>query len=103
LSADCRLTVTVRPARSAKEVEAAQDLRVRVFCDEQGVSPEEELDGLDHDAVHIVALDESGVIATCRLRAMDDEVNSNEWRSTPAPAGAASAASPRRGRGGGPG
>ena len=40
LSADCRLTVTVRTARDAAEVQAARDLRVRVFCDEQGVDAE---------------------------------------------------------------
>jgi predicted GNAT family N-acyltransferase len=73
LSADCRLTLTVRPARDAAEVEAAMDLRVRVFCDEQGVSREEELDGLDEEALQIVALDESGVIATCRLRDLGAE------------------------------
>jgi predicted GNAT family N-acyltransferase len=60
--------VTVRVARDAAEVKEAQDLRVRVFCDEQGVSPELELDGLDDQATQIVALDDSGVIATCRLR-----------------------------------
>src|SRR5262249_10956612 len=38
------------------------------FCEEQGVTPEEELDGLDDEALHLLALDESGVIATCRLR-----------------------------------
>jgi predicted GNAT family N-acyltransferase len=73
LSADCRLTLTVRPARDATEVEAAMDLRVRVFCDEQGVSREEELDGLDDEALQIVALDESGVVATCRLRDLGAE------------------------------
>jgi predicted GNAT family N-acyltransferase len=73
LSADCRLTLTVRPARDAAEVEAAMDLRARVFCDEQGVSREEELDGLDEEALQIVALDESGVIATCRLRDLGAE------------------------------
>jgi predicted GNAT family N-acyltransferase len=73
LSADCRLTPTVRPARDAAEVEAAMDLRVRVFCDEQGVSREEELDGLDDEALQILALDESGVIATCRLRDLGAE------------------------------
>ena len=46
---------------------------MRVFCDEQGVTPEEELDGLDDDALHLLALDESGVIATCRLRIPDGE------------------------------
>ena len=49
------------------------DLRVRVFCDEQGISREEELDGLDDEALQIVALDESGVIATCRLRDLGAE------------------------------
>jgi predicted GNAT family N-acyltransferase len=49
-------------------VEAARELRVRVFVGEQGVDESEELDDLDDDATQIVALDESGVIATCRLR-----------------------------------
>ena len=62
------MTVTVRAARDPAEVEAAKELRIRVFCDEQGVSRDEELDGLDDEATQIVALDESGVIATCRLR-----------------------------------
>jgi predicted GNAT family N-acyltransferase len=44
------------------------DLRVKVFVDEQGVDAEEELDELDAEALQIVAVDESGVIATCRLR-----------------------------------
>jgi len=44
------------------------DLRIRVFCDEQGVDPELEVDGLDDEATQVVALDESGIVATCRLR-----------------------------------
>jgi predicted GNAT family N-acyltransferase len=60
--------VTVRPTRDAKEIEAAMDLRVRVFIGEQGVDAEEETDDLDEVSTQIVALDESGVIATCRLR-----------------------------------
>jgi predicted GNAT family N-acyltransferase len=68
LTPDCRLTVTVRPARDPAEIEQAMDLRVRVFVDEQGVPPEEELDELDERATQMVALDDSGVIATCRLR-----------------------------------
>jgi predicted GNAT family N-acyltransferase len=68
LNTDCRLTVTVRPARGRADVDAAMDLRVRVFVDEQGVDPEEELDELDDESLQIVGLDETGVIATCRLR-----------------------------------
>ena len=45
-----------------------QDLRVRVFCGEQGVARAAELDGLDADAVHLVALDGDQVIGTCRLQ-----------------------------------
>ncbi|HYU61108.1 MAG TPA: GNAT family N-acetyltransferase [Solirubrobacterales bacterium] len=52
---------------------AALELRVRVFCDEQGVSREAELDGRDDRAAHVVAIDEDGdVIATCRLFIFDD-------------------------------
>jgi predicted GNAT family N-acyltransferase len=76
LSADCRLSVTVRPARDAAEVEAAMDLRVLVFCGEQGVDPEEEMDDLDDESIQIVGLDEGGVIATCRLR----DLGGGEWK-----------------------
>jgi predicted GNAT family N-acyltransferase len=52
------------------------DLRVRVFVEEQGVDAEEETDELDETSVQIVGLDESGVIATCRLRDLD----AGEWK-----------------------
>ena len=65
------MSVTVRTVRDEAELEAARDLRVRVFCGEQGVDASEELDELDEVAAQIVALDESGVIATCRVRETD--------------------------------
>jgi predicted GNAT family N-acyltransferase len=65
------LTVTVREACDAAEFDAAMDLRVKVFCGEQGVSEEEERDDLDEEATQIVAVDESGVVATCRLRYLE--------------------------------
>lgn len=68
MSADCRLSLTVREARDAAEIEQAKRLRVEVFCGEQGVDEAEELDGLDDEATQVVALDEKGVQATCRLR-----------------------------------
>jgi predicted GNAT family N-acyltransferase len=70
---DCRLTVTVRPTHDPDEIAAALELRVQVFCEEQGVAPDEELDGLDHECTQIVALDEKGVVATCRLRVVGDD------------------------------
>jgi predicted GNAT family N-acyltransferase len=66
----------VRPTRDAEEIQAALDLRVRVFVDEQGVDPGEEVDDLDDEAVQMVGLDDSGVIATCRLR----DVGGGEWK-----------------------
>ena len=60
-------TVAVRRARDAAERSAAAELRIRVFCGEQGVSREEEIDGRDGGAVHLVALERGAVIGTCRL------------------------------------
>jgi predicted GNAT family N-acyltransferase len=58
----------VRRARTSSEVDAALALRERVFVGEQGVDPALERDGLDPDAVHVVAVeDDGGVIGTCRL------------------------------------
>ena len=52
------------------------DLRVRVFVDEQGVDPDEEMDDLDRESVQIVGVDDTGVIATCRLR----DLGGGEWK-----------------------
>lgn len=57
----------VRPARDPTEVWAALALRRAVFCDEQGVSIEEELDGRDDGALHLVAVEGGEVVGTCRL------------------------------------
>jgi predicted GNAT family N-acyltransferase len=70
------LTVTVRTTRDPAEVKAAMDLRVRVFVDEQGVDPAEEVDELDEEATLVVAVDESGVIATCGLR----DIGKRAWK-----------------------
>jgi predicted GNAT family N-acyltransferase len=48
------------------------DLRVKVFCGEQGVDEEEETDDLDEVSTQIIGLDDTGVIATCRLRDVKD-------------------------------
>jgi predicted GNAT family N-acyltransferase len=60
-------TVALRRARDAVERSAATELRIRVFCDEQGVSREQEIDGRDDDAVHLVAIERGAVVGTCRL------------------------------------
>jgi predicted GNAT family N-acyltransferase len=57
----------VRPARDAAEVVAALALRHEVFVVEQAVPLEEEVDEHDADALHLVAVDDGRVVATCRL------------------------------------
>jgi predicted GNAT family N-acyltransferase len=57
----------VRLARTDYELREALDLRRRVFCGEQGVSPEADQDGRDGEATHVVALEGDRVVGTCRL------------------------------------
>ena len=60
--------MTVRRPRDEQELAAALALRIEVFCGEQGVTFDGDRDGLDDEAVHLVALDDDGeVIGTCRL------------------------------------
>ena len=60
--------MTVRRPRDEQELAAALALRIDVFCGEQGVTFDGDRDGLDDEAVHLVALADDGeVIGTCRL------------------------------------
>jgi predicted GNAT family N-acyltransferase len=61
------VTPTVRRPRDEKELAAALALRIDVFCGEQGVSFEGDRDGLDEEAVHLVAVEGDEVVGTCRL------------------------------------
>jgi predicted GNAT family N-acyltransferase len=63
-----RDAVEVRPAAGEEEVSEALELRLRVFSGEQGIAREAELDGLDPEALHIVALRRGEPVGTCRLR-----------------------------------
>lgn len=55
-----------------QQLQQALALRERVFCDEQGVAREEEIDGLDDEARHLVALDGERVVGTLRLLVRGD-------------------------------
>jgi predicted GNAT family N-acyltransferase len=57
----------VRRARDPRELAAALELRHAVFCVEQGVPEHEELDGHDHDGIHLVAVEKGELLGTCRL------------------------------------
>lgn len=68
------MSVEVRTTRSLAERAAACDLRFQVFCIEQGVPFHDEVDGRDDEGMHLVALEEGKVIATCRLLFTGDTV-----------------------------
>jgi predicted GNAT family N-acyltransferase len=61
--------IPIRWARDREDVRGALAVRERVFCGEQGVPREEEIDGHDDRALHLVALDPDRreVIGTLRL------------------------------------
>jgi ElaA protein len=62
------VTPAVRRPRDEEELAAALALREEVFCGEQGVTLEGDRDGLDDEALQLVALGDGGeVIGTCRL------------------------------------
>jgi predicted GNAT family N-acyltransferase len=61
------LTYEVRRVRGEEEMAAALALRHDVFCVEQGVPVYEELDGRDSEGVHLVAVSNGTLLATCRL------------------------------------
>jgi predicted GNAT family N-acyltransferase len=66
--------VAIRWARDDEEVSGAFALREAVFYGEQNVPLQDELDELDRDAQHLVALDPDGsVIGTLRLLSFGDE------------------------------
>jgi predicted GNAT family N-acyltransferase len=61
--------VSVRWAAGEEDLQGAIRVRKVVFCDEQGVPVEEELDGRDEQALHLVALapGDERVVGTLRL------------------------------------
>jgi predicted GNAT family N-acyltransferase len=59
--------IEVRPARDDAELSAALALRHEVFVVEQRVPVEDEIDGRDDRALHLVAIEAGAVVATCRL------------------------------------
>jgi predicted GNAT family N-acyltransferase len=57
----------VHEARDDAERAAAMAIRHAVFVEEQDVPVELEVDGHDDEAVHLVAVRDGTVVATCRL------------------------------------
>ena len=57
----------VRQAVSEADLKAARKLRYKVFVEEQEIPAAHEQDGLDDDAVHVIAVEGDRVIGTGRL------------------------------------
>lgn len=79
--------VTLLWVERAEQLRAAQALRVRVFCEEQGVPIDVELDAGDDVARHAIAVAPDGkVVGTMRLLVRDNAVKvgrvavDREWR-----------------------
>ncbi len=78
----------LRWAAGEADLQGALAVRLRVFCEEQGVPAEEELDGLDEQALHLVAVhpDSGEVVGTLRLLFGEQAVKvgrvavAREWR-----------------------
>jgi predicted GNAT family N-acyltransferase len=66
--------IEVRWSSGPADLRGAVIVREEVFCGEQGVPKDEELDGLDDAALHVVALEPDGpVVGTLRLLLVGDE------------------------------
>jgi predicted GNAT family N-acyltransferase len=60
--------IEVRWASGVADLRGAVSVREEVFCGEQGVPKDEELDGLDDQALHLVAIEPRGtIVGTLRL------------------------------------
>jgi putative N-acetyltransferase (TIGR04045 family) len=80
--------IEVRWSAAAEDLRGAIAVREEVFCREQGVALSEEIDGLDEQAQHLVALAEDGrrVVGTLRLLINGEQAKigrvavEREWR-----------------------
>ena len=61
------MSVAIGRADWPRDSEALRDVRRRVFIEEQGISRDEEWDGLDDDAVHFLATRDGVPVGTARL------------------------------------
>ena len=59
--------ITVRRVNTAEELQQAQEIRVRVFEEEQGFPHEVNIDGVDRAASHVLVFDGEVPVATARL------------------------------------
>ena len=73
------MTVTVKRLDSQHEFEAIKVIRARVFIEEQGISPDLEIDEFDAAALHAVAYLSGDIVGTGRL-IIDNETEARVGR-----------------------
>ncbi len=59
-------------AASNEELNAAFEVRRKVFVEEQGISEHEEWDGHDEEALHIVVKDGEKIVSTARVLVLNE-------------------------------
>ena len=59
--------ISIRKVSTAEELQQAQEIRVRVFEEEQGIPHELNIDGVDRAASHVLVFDGEEPVATARL------------------------------------
>ena len=64
-------SLQIETVKYQDEVDAIATIRTQVFQKEQGVSAELEFDGLDADAIQLLAYLNGKAVATARIREMD--------------------------------
>jgi acyl carrier protein phosphodiesterase len=62
----------IKTVSYAEEINEIQAIRRQVFQEEQGVSPELELDGKDDSAIHFMAYLNGRPVGTTRIRSLED-------------------------------
>ncbi|WP_424004620.1 GNAT family N-acetyltransferase [Haloarcula salina] len=70
--------ITVKTGSWSDFADAASEIRMTVFVEEQGVDASEELDGKDPDAVQFLARDGGDPVGTARLRFPEPDVGKAE-------------------------
>lgn len=63
--------VKIKLVTFAEDLKLITKIRTRVFQEEQGISPELEFDGLDHQAIHLLAYLKDKPVGTARIRCID--------------------------------
>ena len=60
--------ISIRKVSTAEELQQAQEIRVKVFEEEQGFPHEVNIDGVDRAASHVLVFDGEVPVATARLK-----------------------------------